>query len=129
MKYVDSGGNIWNSSGTIMSPHYPSLYKKAISSRWKITAKETDVIEIKIEELVFGDEEDSSCERTTLIIKETSSGQIIEKLCKLSEPKIVVSKTNSVTILFETSGEKNGIKYKLKFKMSKIYIDLLLHSI
>lgn len=108
-----------------MSPNYPSFYKKPVSSKWKITGKESQLIEIVIEEFKFGKNVDNVCDRTLLIIKETLSGQIIEKLCKINETKIIQSKTSSVTILFETSGEPEGIKYKIKFKMSNIFVKLL----
>ncbi|KAF1745154.1 hypothetical protein MXB_1389 [Myxobolus squamalis] len=110
-----TGETIKSDHGVILSPSYPDLYTGPVEAHWIIRSSNDQLIEIIIEEIKIGNEE--SCDRSNLIIRELVTGFLIERICGgIQGQKNLVSNSNGISINFESSGEPEGIKFKIKFK-------------
>lgn len=116
-----TGETIKADHGVILSPGYPKLHMDPISAHWVLKSQERKFIDIFIEELKIGRNE--SCERSNLILRDLISGFLIDRICGgVYENKSIQTNSSSIVIDFESSGETDGIKYKIKFSRSFLFV-------
>ncbi|EGT57861.1 hypothetical protein CAEBREN_01419 [Caenorhabditis brenneri] len=124
--YAICGGPIYANEGVIHSPKYPESYPPNSDCQWTIHVDENS--QVAIEFVYFHLEQHKECIYDRLILTEGSSKtlkkggkEMSETFCGLIEKKIVVSKTNQVSLRFfsDNSVQKSGFELRFSKELNE----------
>ena len=103
------------SSGFILSPHYPGFYAPKSHCTWSITAPDRHVVRLEV--LEFQLEHDPRCTSDYLEIIDgnTLHEQRLGKFCGEEIPALIESSSNTVLITFRSDKDIQGTGFKLYY--------------
>ncbi|XP_071956327.1 A disintegrin and metalloproteinase with thrombospondin motifs 16-like isoform X2 [Antedon mediterranea] len=102
--------------GVILSPSYPEPYKNNFECETVIQAKQSDVVELTLEE--FEVEFHNSCRYDYLQITETQDGNVEDPLCG-SRTGEVFEFTGGIKLLFHSDSSRSDKGFNISYKVVK----------
>ena len=116
--YLACSKTLLESSGFILSPHYPGFYAPKTNCTWLVTAPDRHVVRLEV--IDFQLEHDPRCVTDYLEIIDgiNFQEQRLGKFCGKEIPALIESRSNTVKITFSSdiNIQGNGFKFHYSFR-------------